>query len=77
MPARVRPRSPEADEGVAVGGSRCRCCAPDVLAVSGGRGGGCFITSFNKQQEKINILQKSYIKIWLYNFFVVPLQLIK
>ncbi len=31
-----------------------------------------FVTSFNK--KKINILQKSYIKICIYNFFVVSLQ---
>lgn len=36
--------------------------------------GGVFVTSFNEQAKKINILQKSYIKIWLYNVFVVPLQ---
>ena len=65
---------PEAVEGVAVGGSRCRCCG----CLNGGEvvgGGGVFVTSFNKQaRKKINILQKSYIKIWLYNVFVVPLQ---
>ena len=26
------------------------------------------------EQEKINVLQKSYIKVYIYNIFVVPLQ---
>nr|DAU40851.1 MAG TPA: hypothetical protein [Caudoviricetes sp.] len=84
--ARVRPIvPPEAVEGVAVGcavarrwllwmfgrwrgGPRWRCCSSLVSPCSVVCGGGAWCAVKN-----INILQKSYIKIWLYNVFVVHL----